>query len=164
MTVAERAARNAVAAHRGARPAASRRSTPTSSGYHDLSALPAMGYSHARINHAERVYVSGDVHTNTIEGFWSLVKRGSAASTIGVSKHLQGYLNEYAWRYNQRHEAARPIPAATSSGHAVPLISQAWRLSSDCRRSRHAWMSRNPLPASVSLRLRHDSPLRRLSP
>jgi transposase len=50
--------------------------------------------------------VSGDVHTNTIEGFWSLVKRGLDGVFHGVSKkHLQGYLNEYVWRYNQRYES-----------------------------------------------------------
>ena len=44
-----------------------------------------------------RGYVSGDVHTNTIEGFWSLTKRGIAGVFHSVSKrHLQGYLNEYA--------------------------------------------------------------------
>jgi transposase-like protein len=60
---------------------------------------------HRRIPHAERIYVSGDVHTNTIEGFWSLVKNGLRGVFHGVSrKHLQGYLNEYAWRYNQRFE------------------------------------------------------------
>jgi len=68
--------------------------------------LGKMGYDHQRIRHAQRVYVSGDVHTNTIEGFWSLVKRGLDGVFHGVSKqHLQGYLNEYAWRYNQRYEA-----------------------------------------------------------
>ncbi len=63
-----------------------------------------MGYVHKRIHHAERVYVSGDIHTNTIEGFWSLTKRGISGVYHAVSrKHLQGYLNEYAWRYNERH-------------------------------------------------------------
>jgi transposase len=33
-------------------------------------------YDHRRINHAEKIYVMGDVHINTIEGFWSLLKRG----------------------------------------------------------------------------------------
>jgi transposase-like protein len=62
------------------------------------------GYVHKRIRHKERVYVSGDVHTNTIEGFWSLTKRGIGGVYHAVSaKHLQGYLNEYAWRYNERH-------------------------------------------------------------
>jgi len=73
--------------------------------YRVYDALGTMGYTHHRIRHSERVYVSGDVHTNTIEGFWSLVKRGIDGVYHSVSrKHLQGYLNEYAWRYNQRFE------------------------------------------------------------
>ncbi len=65
--------------------------------------LRKRGYLHRRIHHASQVYVSGDIHTNTIEGFWSLVKRGIDGVYHAVSaKHLQGYLNEYAWRYNQR--------------------------------------------------------------
>ena len=70
--------------------------------YDDLSRL---GYRHGRIRHATGVYVSGDIHTNTIEGFWSLVKRGIGGVYHSVSaKHLQGYLNEYAWRYNHRDD------------------------------------------------------------
>lgn len=65
--------------------------------------LAKRGYQHARVNHREKVYVSGDAHTNTMEGFWSLVKRGLGGVYHSVSaKHLQGYLNEYAWRYNHR--------------------------------------------------------------
>jgi transposase len=65
--------------------------------------LTQHGYKHQRINHMEKVYVSGDIHTNTIEGFWSLVKRGIGGVYHAVSaKHLQSYLNEYAWRYNHR--------------------------------------------------------------
>lgn len=61
------------------------------------------GYDHRRIQHAERVYVMGDVHTNTIEGFWSLVKRGIGGVYHSVSrKYLQTYLDEYAYRYNRR--------------------------------------------------------------
>jgi transposase-like protein len=63
------------------------------------------GYEHKRIHHAAKVYVDGTTHTQTIEGFWSLVKRGIAGTHHAVSaKHLQGYLNEYVWRYNRRHE------------------------------------------------------------
>jgi transposase-like protein len=114
------------------------RSTVYTDYYHVYRTLPQMGYSHARINHSERVYVSGDVHTNTIEGFWSLVKRGLDGVFHGVSKkRLQGYLNEYVWRYNQAPPRARPISSATSSVD-VPLISPVRRLSSDCRRSRRA--------------------------
>ncbi len=72
--------------------------------YKIYNPLGRSGYFHDRINHSAKVYVSGQVHTNTIEGFWSLVKRGIGGVYHAVSaKHLQGYLNEYAWRYNQRH-------------------------------------------------------------
>ena len=58
---------------------------------------------HKRINHSSKIYVMGDVHTNTIEGFWSLVKRGIGGVYHQVSqKYLQNYLNEYAFRYNRR--------------------------------------------------------------
>jgi len=62
-------------------------------------------FDHRQINHSEGIYVSGDIHTNTIEGFWSLVKRGISGSHHAVSKKwLQGYLNEYVWRYNHRDD------------------------------------------------------------
>jgi transposase-like protein len=65
--------------------------------------LPKAGYVHRRIHHASRVYVSGDVHANTIEGFFALTKNGIRGVYHSVSrKWLQGYLNEYAWRYNTR--------------------------------------------------------------
>lgn len=61
---------------------------------------------HHRIRHSEKVYVSGDVHTQTIEGFFGLVKRGINGTYHAVStKWLQGYLNEFAWRYNRREDA-----------------------------------------------------------
>jgi transposase-like protein len=63
------------------------------------------GYQHHRVHHVAKVYVQGDAHTNTIEGFWSLVKRGIGGTHHAVSaKHLQGYLNEYTWRYNHRKD------------------------------------------------------------
>ena len=65
--------------------------------------IAEMGYRHHRINHSQKVYVSGDVHTNTIEGFWSLVKRGIGGVYHSVSaKYLQSYLDEYSFRYNRR--------------------------------------------------------------
>jgi ISXO2 transposase-like protein len=52
--------------------------------------------------------VSGDAHTQTIEGFWSLVKRGISGVYHGVSaKHLQSYLDEYVFRYNSRDTTGR---------------------------------------------------------
>jgi transposase len=70
--------------------------------YNDLG----QRYRHHRIRHTEKVYVSGDVHTQTIEGFFSNLKRGVAGTYHSVSgKWLQSYLNEYAWRYNERHHS-----------------------------------------------------------
>jgi len=61
------------------------------------------GYEHRRIHHSAKVYVIGDIHTNTVEGFWSLIKRGIGGTHHAVSqKYLQDYLDEYAFRYNRR--------------------------------------------------------------
>lgn len=71
--------------------------------YQSLPQIPGLGYQHQRINHSQKVYVAGEVHTNTIEGFWSLVKRGIGGVYHSVSaKYLQSYLDEYAFRYNRR--------------------------------------------------------------
>jgi transposase len=65
--------------------------------------LPRYGYYHRRVHHTAKVYVFGDVHTNTIEGFWSLVKRGISGVYHNVSeKYLQTYFDEYGFRYNHR--------------------------------------------------------------
>jgi transposase len=67
------------------------------------------GWTHRTIKHSEGVYVSGEIHTQTIEGFCSLVKRGIDGTHHAVSaKWLQGYINEYAWRFNHRDEG-RPM-------------------------------------------------------
>ena len=58
---------------------------------------------HKVINHSEGVYVSGEIHTNTIEGFFGNLKTGMRGAYKKVSpRYLQSYLNEYAWRYNAR--------------------------------------------------------------
>src|SRR6266536_3362607 len=67
--------------------------------------LDQRGYQHRRVNHVQHVYVDGDVHVNTIEGFWSLVRRGIGGVYHAVStKHLQSYLDEYTFRYNHRKD------------------------------------------------------------
>ena len=61
---------------------------------------------HKRILHKSRVYVKGDVHTNTVESAFSLLKRGIIGSFHQVSiKHLQRYLNEFGYRFNRREDA-----------------------------------------------------------
>jgi transposase len=72
---------------------------------HSYDTLGSKGYDHKRIHHSADVYVKGDVHTSTIEGFWSLMTNGIRGSHHAVSaKYLQGYLNEYVWRYNHRDD------------------------------------------------------------
>jgi len=59
--------------------------------------------AHEVINHTMNEYVNGSIHTNTIEGFWSLLKRGLYGIYHQVSpKHLQRYVDEYSYRYNSR--------------------------------------------------------------
>lgn len=60
-------------------------------------------YRHGSVDHALRVYVAGEVHTNTIENFWSVLKRGLYGIYHQVSdKHLERYLNEFSARFNAR--------------------------------------------------------------
>ena len=67
--------------------------------------LRKQGYAHKRVHHASKVWVVGDAHTNTIEGFWSLLKRGINGVYHSVSqKYLQSYINEYSFRYNHRKD------------------------------------------------------------
>jgi transposase-like protein len=74
------------------------------------NSLGKRGYEHTRVNHKQGVYVSGDAHTNTIEGFWSLLKRGIGGVYHSVSdKHLQSYLDEYTFRYNNRDAGGKGI-------------------------------------------------------
>lgn len=74
-------------------------------GYEGIPNITERGYVHRRINHSEKVYVMGDVHTNTIEGFWGLVKNGLRGVYHNVGRsYLQTYLNEYSFRYNRRYD------------------------------------------------------------
>ena len=57
---------------------------------------------HSVIRHSDW-YVDGDIHTNTIEGFWALLKRGMFGQFHSVSRrHLQRYVDEFCYRYNLR--------------------------------------------------------------
>ncbi|MFZ0913569.1 MAG: IS1595 family transposase [Candidatus Korobacteraceae bacterium] len=62
----------------------------------------AQDYAHKVIDHAEK-YVDGKVHTNGLENFWSLLKRGIAGTYVSVEPfHLFRYLDEQVFRYNNR--------------------------------------------------------------
>jgi transposase-like protein len=59
--------------------------------------------THSTINHHKKEWVRGKVHTNTIESVWSLLKRSIVGSYHKISKkHMDAYLDELEWRYNNR--------------------------------------------------------------
>jgi len=82
--------------------------TDESNSYNDVKKL---GHLHESINHSKGQYVDGDVHTNTIEGFWSQFKRSVHGTYHSVSrKHLQLYLDEFSFRYSHRKsDVALPV-------------------------------------------------------
>jgi transposase-like protein len=58
---------------------------------------------HASVNHRKEEWVRGDVHTNTVESAWSLLKRSVIGSYHQLSaKHLEAYLAEFEFRFNNR--------------------------------------------------------------
>lgn len=65
-------------------------------------------FAHGRVNHTAKVWVDGDVHTQTIEGFWSTLQNGIRGVYHSVSeKWLQSYLDGYGWRYNHQEFTRR---------------------------------------------------------
>ncbi len=86
-------------------------------GYNQLERL---GYNHQSVRHGVGEYVRGDVHTNTIEGAWSLLKRGIIGIYHSVSpKHLHRYCVEFEYRYNTRKikDAERFADALKKTGN-----------------------------------------------
>jgi len=72
--------------------------------------LKQRGYSHTTVNHSKLEYVRGSAHTNTIEGYWSQLKRSIDGTYHSVSpKYLQHYLDEFSFRYNLRGVIVYPV-------------------------------------------------------
>jgi len=68
-----------------------------------------LGYVHEIVNHAER-YVDGEIHTNGLENFWSLLKRTLRGTYVAVEPfHLDHYLDEQVFRFNNRKDGTRKI-------------------------------------------------------
>ncbi len=66
--------------------------------------LERMGYRHRSVNHSAQEYVRGEVHTQSIDSFWSLLKRGIMGTYHNVSKkYLPLYLAEFQLRHNNRN-------------------------------------------------------------
>lgn len=77
--------------------------------YKGYNQVKKIGYNHKRCNHLKRKFVVKDVHTNTVEGFWSQLKRSVHGTYHNVSpKYLQNYVDEFAFRFNLR-KSEKPI-------------------------------------------------------
>jgi transposase-like protein len=64
--------------------------------------LKHKGYNHQRVDHTKE-YAIGNIHTNTIESFWAILKRGVYGVYHSISvKYMQNYINEFCFRYNYR--------------------------------------------------------------
>jgi transposase len=62
-------------------------------------------YKFRRIKHSQRIYVEGDVHTNTVEGFFGHFKTDVRGTHHAIStRWLPGYLNEWVWKWNHRDD------------------------------------------------------------
>jgi transposase-like protein len=76
------------------------------------------GYVHESVNHSEKEYVRGAAHTNTIESYWSMLKRGINGTYIHISKkHLQKYLWEFEYRHNLRRTPHLMLPILLMGFH-----------------------------------------------
>jgi transposase-like protein len=89
-------------------------------GYQDLAARK---YIHETVNHMKE-YVRGEVHTQGIENFWSLLKRGLTGTYVAVEPfHLDRYVAEQVFRYNNRATKDNPLTDADRFTLAVSQIS-----------------------------------------
>jgi transposase-like protein len=71
--------------------------------------IEAKDYIHEAVNHT-REYVRGEVHTNSLENFWSLLKRTLRGTYVAVEPfHLDRYLDEQVFRYNNRKTKDNPL-------------------------------------------------------
>jgi transposase-like protein len=81
------------------------------------------GFIHETVNHMEE-YVRGEVHTNGIENFWSMLKRTLGGTYVAVEPfHMDAYLDEQMFRFNNRATKDNPLNDADRFMLAVSQIS-----------------------------------------
>jgi transposase-like protein len=86
-----------------------KKSTVYTDGLRDYIPLKAKGFVHETVNHIDE-YVRGEVHTNGIENFWSLLKRGLKGTYVSVEPfHLDRYIAEQVFRFNNRATKDNPL-------------------------------------------------------
>ena len=82
----------------------------------------ASEYAHKVVDHAVQ-YVDGRVHTNGLENFWSLLKRGINGTYVSVEPfHLFRYLDEQTFRYNNRATKDNPLNDSDRFSYAMSHI------------------------------------------
>jgi transposase-like protein len=97
-------------------------STVYTDGWTGYDNLAAQDYVHETVNHIEE-YVRGQVHTQGIENFWSLFKRGLNGTYVAVEPfHLHRYADEQAFRFNNRYTKDNPLNDADRFMLAVSQI------------------------------------------
>ena len=73
--------------------------------------LGLFGYDHQTVNHGDEEWVRGSVHTNSLEGYWSLFKRSVLGTHVHISaKHMPKYLAEFDYRHNTRSNPQAMFP------------------------------------------------------
>jgi hypothetical protein len=65
---------------------------------------------HSSVNDSKKEYARGPVTTNTVEGYFSILKRGLSGRTTTCENHLQRYVTEFDFRYNYRTASAGLTP------------------------------------------------------
>lgn len=99
-----------------------KRSTIYSDGLREYMPLKSLEFVHDTVNHVQE-YVRGEVHTNGIENFWSLLKRGLNGTYIAVEPfHLDRYVGEQVFRYNNRATKDNPLTDSDRFALAVTQI------------------------------------------
>jgi transposase-like protein len=100
-----------------------RKATVYTDGWPGYDGLAAEEFIHSTVNHATE-YVKGQVHTQGIENFWSLLKRGLAGTYVAVEPfHLDRYLDEQMFRFNNRGTRENPLNDGDRFMLAVSQIS-----------------------------------------
>jgi transposase-like protein len=98
------------------------KATVYTDGYASYDSLKRQEFVHETVNHMEE-YVRGQVHTQGIENFWSLLKRSLNGTYVAVEPfHLSKYVDEQAFRYNNRATKGNPIDDADRFMLAVSQI------------------------------------------
>jgi transposase-like protein len=98
-------------------------STVYTDGFPAYDNLTAKDYIHATVNHVEE-YVRGQVHTQGIENFWALLKRGLRGTYVAVEPfHLDRYVTEQVFRFNNRATKDNPLNDADRFALAMTQVS-----------------------------------------